>query len=306
MAATRMPEALRGKNKGHTPWLLRRIWERVNQKNEHFMGVIVGREGSGKSYTALRIASELDPSFDESRIIFDVGDLLEDLRDGTHSAGDFYVLDEAGVQLGRRTWQDRAQILTNQALQLIRDHNLGLLFTLPRLSELDSQAQGRLQAFYEITEKEDEEYVRGKWKWMDPDRADDTGKIYKKYPRRLQNGKRKRINSLAFQPPGEDIVDPYEDLKSTFQTEFYDEVITKMRDGEDDGDGDDGPDLRELATEIANNGMGQYVVENKQTGEPYINRDLIRVNHDLSQNDARAIKSLLEQQFGTEQLEAYT
>ncbi len=147
------PDPLRVPNHHHAPWLLRRIWDRLHTDDGYFMGVIVGREGSGKSHTALKIASTIDSEFSADRVIFDVSELLQDLKEGDDDPGSFYVLDEAGVQLGRRTWQERGQVLANQALQLIRNHNLGLIFTLPRLGELDSQAQGRLQAFYEITER---------------------------------------------------------------------------------------------------------------------------------------------------------
>lgn len=297
------PPNLQGRNEHHVPWLLRRIWDRVNLQNEHFMGVIVGREGSGKSHTAIRIASEVDPSFTADRVIFDVAELLSRLKDGEHEKGNFYVLDEAGVQLGRRTWQERSQVLANQALQLIRDHNLGLIFTLPRLGEFDSQAQGRLQAALEIIEKQDGEYVRGKWKFFDPDRMDDTGKIYKKNPRRRDDGAVHRLVTVAFKPPDSELINPYEDRKGEFQEEFYQEVIDSLQD-EEEVDADDEKSVKDIATEIAANGFSQYVSEDKKSKRPYINWNLIRAEYDVSQNDARAVKSLLEKQFDESDLEA--
>lgn len=297
------PELLQKPNEEHPIWLLRRIWDRVNLKNQHFMGCIVGEEGSGKSWTAVRIASEVDPTFSADRVIFDVVELLKILRDGKHEPGHFYVLDEAGVQLGRRTWQERGQVLANQALQIIRDHNLGLVFTLPRLSELDSQTQGRLQAFYELTEKEDGEYVRGKWKWMDPDRADETGKIYKKFPRRRVDGVILRITDIAFKPPGRDLIDPYKKRKEEFQADFYDKTIEELSDEEEDEEEEPGP--KEIATEIAANGLKNYISEDKRNGDPYINGNLIRAHYEMSHSDARTVKALLDQQFSTEDLEVY-
>lgn len=298
------PPKLQGRNEHHVPWLLRRIWDRVNVQNEHFMGVIVGREGSGKSHTAIRIASEVDPTFGPDRVIFDVAELLERLKNGEHEKGNFYVLDEAGVQLGRRTWQERSQVLANQALQLIRDHNLGLIFTLPRLGEFDSQAQGRLQAALEIIEKEDGEYVRGKWKFFDPDRMDDTGKIYKKNPRRRDNGAIHRLVTVAFKPPDSKLIDPYEDRKSEFQEEFYEEVIGELSD-EEDAEVDDKKGVMDIAAEIDGDAIEPFVSENGRDGTPYINKDLIRAHHDISHADARTVKALLEEQFDKDDLGAY-
>lgn len=298
------PDRLRVPNDEHAPWLLRRIWDRLNKKNEHFMGAIVGQEGSGKSYTALKIADEVDPTFSDKRVIFDVAELLKRLKDGDHEPGYFYVLDEAGVQLGRRTWQERSQVLANQALQLIRDHNLGLVFTLPRLSEFDSQAQGRLQAALELTKKKDDEYVRGKWKFFDPNRMDDTGKIYKKYPRRRHNGQLKRIKTFAFTPPREELVRPYENRKQEFQERFYEEVINELEDSEE-ADSMDQMSVKEIAMEIADGTMEKYVSRHGQTKQPFINKELIRTDYEIPHSDARAVKSVLEQQFGSNELEAY-
>ncbi len=294
------PERLQKPNEGHTPWLLRRVWDRVNKKNEHFMATIVGREGSGKSYTAIKIANSVDESFNADRIIFDVKDLLEILKNGEHEPGQFYVLDEAGVSLGRRTWQDRAQILANQALQLIRSHNLGLIFTLPRLSELDSQTEGRLQAVLEITEKVPNQYIKLKWKFIDPDRVGSTGNILKKYPRRRQNGSVIRVKRNTFAPPeDEELVENYEARKEEFQEGVYEETIQELEDGTDDGDGDgeDGEKgVKEIAMDIADGKMDLVVSEHGQTGEPYINDKLIRAQFDTSHDDAKAIKALLEKQ----------
>lgn len=295
------PDPLRKPNDNHVAWLLRRIWDRVNRKNKHFMGVIVGEEGSGKSYTAIKIANTVDPSFNAERVMFDVGQLLEVLKDGDHEPGNFYVLDEAGVQLGRRTWQDRAQVLANQALQLVRDHNLGLVFTLPRLSELDSQAQGRLQAFLELIDMEDGEYVVGKWKWMDPDRADNTGTIYKKYPRRRINGNVRRITRMAFRPPGEDITAPYNERKREFQEEFYQEVIDQLA-GETEDEATEDLSPSDLAEQVEPDDLDDILAPHGTTGEPLVKWELIRAKYDMSQKDAKAAKTMIEKQYDTEDL----
>lgn len=288
------PENLQKPNENHTAWVMRRIWDRINRRNEHFMGCIVGREGSGKSHTALKIAHTIDPSFTADRVIFNIQDLLAILRDGDHEPGNFYLLDEAGVQLGNRTWHDRGQILANQALQLIRKHNLGLLFTIPVLGDLDSQTQGRLQAYYELTEKEDGEYVRGRWLWIDPDRTDKTGTRYDKYPRRRRNGQTVRITSMAFTPPPKDIVEPYEEQKDEFLDAFYDKTIGEL--SEEEEPEEESQTLEEVAEKIVNGGLQEVVDTHGTTGEPYINKDLIRHNYGLSHSDARTVKTLVEKE----------
>lgn len=289
------PEHLRGDEKPHGVWLMRRIWDRINRRNMHFMAAIVGQEGSGKSYTALKIANLVDPSFSADRVIFDIADLLDVLKNGEHEPGNFYILDEAGVQLGNRTWQDRGQVLANQALQLIRSHNLGLIFTLPRLGELDSQAQGRLQSVVEMVDKVDGEHVEVKWKLLEPDRMDETGTIYKKYPRRRVDGRLLKINRFKFTPPPDTLTQPYEATKGEFQEQFYEETIEELSDDTGD-DEEESVDPSDVADDIISAGVSQYISEHGQTGRRYVDKDLLRAEFDLSHADANAAKKLVERQ----------
>jgi len=98
------------------------------------MGAIVGREGKAKSHTALKIASGVDPTFTADRVFFNVAHALSALNGDKYGKGQMVVIDEAGVSMGNRTWYDRDQIEINQALQTVRSKNMGVLWTLPRLS----------------------------------------------------------------------------------------------------------------------------------------------------------------------------
>lgn len=286
----------------HYEWaILSRAWDRLHKDNEHFMLCLVGEEGSGKSYTAIRIAQELDADFAADRVIFDVQELLRRLRDGEYEEGQAFVLDEAGVTLGRRTWQDRAQVLANQALQLIRSHNLALIFTLPALGELDSQAVSRLQAYFEIVEKVPDEYVKGKWKYIKTDRSDEGRGNYTPKPRIRHSDKPdERVDFLKFGPPHGEVVEEYLERKQAHQAETYDEAISALED--DAEEQEEERDAEQIAQEIANDGIQPYISTHGNTGEPYINKDLVRSKQSISHSKARAVKSILEQSFTTSQM----
>ena len=133
------PSALKPARNPTTKIIRKKIWRRMHVENEHFMGAFVGREGFAKSHTALKVASVLDPSFNADRVFFDPQQFLEAFDDDDTGKGNIIVFDEAGVGLGNRSWYEKEQILTNQVLQTVRDENMGVLFTLPRLEELDNQ-----------------------------------------------------------------------------------------------------------------------------------------------------------------------
>lgn len=278
------------------------IWERMWVRNEHFMGVIVGREGSGKSWTGIKLAEVCDPTFNAERVMFDPVDFLKRLekwKENNETQGKMVVIDEAGVGVGVRTWYDKDQIMLNQVLQIIRDENMGVIFTLPRLEELDSQTEGRLHAFMEMTRKWAGKWVKFKYLNWDPTR-DGRNKIYREYPTRNVNGYEQKIKRLCVSPPSEEVIEPYEERKNQFQNEQYANAIEEMEE-----DIDDEKTVKEVAMEIAQDSIGDYVDKHSQNNTPYINKTLIRADYEMSHNDAKAVKDLLSRQFSEEQLKDY-
>jgi len=290
------PDALQQPYQNAGAMVLRKCWDRINRHNEHFVAAIVGREGIGKSHTAIKLGTVLDDEFSHEQVLFSAADFLELLRDESYRRGAIYVLDEAGVSFGVRSWQDKGQILANQAMQLIRSHNIGLIFTLPRLDELDSQTQGRLQAFYEITGKTDGEHVTGRWKWVDPDRTGTTGKVYKKYPR-TQWGD--RIREIKFTPPPAHVVEPYEERKRDYQQQIYDEAIGELRDaadtpGAESGVPGPGSDLsvEEVLAQIDE--PAEFVKPINDGMQHVIDRDRLEAEFDIGEKRSRKVANGLK------------
>jgi hypothetical protein len=305
MASTPKPEPLaEAAESNDAAWLLDQVWTRMNERNEHFVGVFVGREGSGKSLTAIKVAEMVDPRFNpDENIFFKLDNFLEVLAEDEYTAGDMYVLDEAGVQLGNRTWQDRAQVLANQALQLIRDHNVGLIFTLPRLSELDKQARGRLQLMFEITAKNDGQYVKVRPKMLDPDRTGKTGKVYRKYPRREDKrggvtGTRK-VAAIQFRPPSDDAIGHYQQRKSAFQSKQYEAAIAELRDGEPEDTGPETP--QEVAVAVQRDeGVDAHIKEYNGGTQVVLDWRSIANTYEMGETSAKRAKQILMDEVDTD------
>jgi hypothetical protein len=285
------PEPLRQLDDGDVSARIvrQKVWKRMNVENQHFMGAIVGREGTGKSYSALRIASGVDPEFGADDVFFKPERLLEAFESDEYGRGNMIVLDEAGVGLGNRSWYEKEQVLLNQTLQTVRDDNMGVIFTLPRLEELDSQTIGRLHAFIEMLDVyPDEGWSVAKWKNISMTR-DGQGKTYKKYPRMRINGVKKRITRFGLKPPAEDLVEAYEKRKATFKEELYEEAIAAYADEQEDKQ-----DPKQVADEIIDDGVSNYVSEHGGNGRTYVDQELIRADFGLSHRDAKAAKKMIE------------
>jgi hypothetical protein len=264
----------------------------MNVDNEHFMGAVVGREGSGKSHSALSIARTVDPSFTADDVFFDPQDLLEAFDSDDYGRGNVIVLDEAGVGLGNRSWYDKEQILLNQTLQTVRDDNMGVFFTLPRLEELDSQTIGRLHAFVEMLDTHpDEGWAVAKWKNINLTR-DGRGGEYKKYTRLRVEGVNKRITRFGVSAPPSDLVAAYERRKESFKADLYEDAISAY----DEDDPDEAPTPKEVAEEILDTGVSAYVSEHGGNGRQYVDQELIRSDFGLSHRDAKAAKKIVERE----------
>lgn len=294
MATTPTPE--RFVNNGNGAQLLGSKWRRLNQENEHWMCVIVGQEGMGKSHTAIKIGEMVDPNFTAENVFFHPANLLEELQAGNFTAGDVWVLDEAGVGVGNRTWQDSGQKKLNQALQLVRSHNVGFVFTLPRLSELDKQARGRLQTAIEIKHKQDGDHVTAKWWRSEVDRMGFRRNKDMWWSEPTVNGC--EVRSVKITPPSPEVVDPYEEAKAEFQEEFYEETIAELRGETDDEDNEPSP--VEIAEEIVASDPFDYVREINGGSQQVLDADLIANDYELGQGIASRVKKEVKRQSDME------
>jgi len=208
-------------------------------------------------------------------------------------------LDEAGVGVGNRTWQDSGQKKLNQALQLVRSHNVGFIFTLPRLSELDKQARGRLQTAIEIREKSDGEFVKAKWWQSEVDRMGFSKGNDTWWSEPEIDGK--TVEAMKITPPSSDVIEPYEEVKEGFQDEFYEETIAELR-GEtmDDDEEEMGP--VEIAHEIIDTGPEQYITEINRGAQRVLDSDLIANDYDLGENTASRVKKEIKRQTEMEEV----
>ena len=285
-----LPEALEG-SKVEAQVLRSEVWNRINRGNQHYMAALVGPEGSGKSWTSLKIAELIDPTFDADRVMFDPHEFMTQLtawKDAGETRGKMIVVDEAGVGIGSRSWYDKDQIQLNKVLQVIRSENMGMLFTLPRLSELDSQTRGRLRAMIKMDDMKPGKYADVKYLRWFPAR-DERSKIYRKYPIVGRGARAKKVRRLRFGPPSEELVEAYEARKDVFQKQLYEDTTEQIGDDEDS----ENPVVT-IAEEIFQDSLQDYISVSASNKMEYIDKELIAIDYDISEHQANKVKKLLE------------
>jgi len=299
------PQVLQSKHP--TSALIRHeIWNRLWKDNEHYQAGVFGREGKGKSGTALSIAEMVDPQMDATQALFDPGKMLKRIyewKEAGETQGKMIVADEAGVGMGNRTWYEKDQIRFAQILQLVRSENMGILFTVPRGSEMDSQIRGgRLHGQWLVQRKMEGDYVETEYEGINVGRRIDNDGLWT--PKKWMNheGMQRRIEGIRIGPPSEELWENYLERKQQFQREQYKDAAEEM--GESVDDEDEVNELKQIAMQAVDN-LEPIVGKDGRSGEPLIKKDLIRVEYDLSMPDANAVKSLLEKQLSQRDLEEH-
>jgi hypothetical protein len=200
--------------------VLGRAKQRLWRQNKNFLMAICGETGSGKSYSALTIASYLDKGFTAERVCFSPLEIIQQINAGNVKRGDVLVLDEAGANFSSRDWQRVENKRFGTLLQTFRHQNLGLIFTLPVLDFMDLQGRSLIHVFAE-TQGIDYEHRLVKLKLMMLQYSSLTRVLYKKYPRiRLADGRIVKVPFLWISEPNPTLKRAYEKKKRAFCREL--------------------------------------------------------------------------------------
>lgn len=124
---------------------VRSIHTRLNNNDSDFR-VIVGRSGSGKSWSALSIAELTDPKFDPKKnIIYDGRIQPSNIYSGATLIGDDW-----GALFYSRDFNTKGNKGMAKVLQVIRRFNVLLLVTVPSLTDLDVQFRRKFRVIRQV------------------------------------------------------------------------------------------------------------------------------------------------------------
>jgi hypothetical protein len=202
------------KDKPKTNFIVHYIKQRIS-KNKNFLGIICGSTGSGKSFSAIELARQVDPNFTLDRCVFKVKDLMANLNEAKLYKGACLVFDEAGVGIPAREWYSISNKLINYVLQTFRHKNLVVLFTTPDFSFIDSSARKLFHCYFETSGID----YKNKVSYLKPlfiQNAPKIGKTYYKYLRVFYRGNIATVRRVSLPCPPSEIIKEYENRKKNF------------------------------------------------------------------------------------------
>jgi len=208
---------------------------RMIRKNKNVLGAELGGTGSGKSYRDLRKAElwyqyHFKEPFPLENICFGVGATMRLISSGKLRKGELIIFEEAGVNMGSLDFQNKISKMFSYILQSFRSMNLGIMFNLPYLSMLNSQAR-HLMHYSGESMGVDHQTKQNKCKFFFHQVNQSTGKIYKKYPIVQAGSKSRKMKRISYSLPAQYLIDGYEERKQKYLlslTKKFSETIDEM------------------------------------------------------------------------------
>lgn len=190
-------------------------------KNSNFIGIWVGKPGSGKSVSALRMCEVIDPKFTINNVVFSIQELLKAVEifqnlheKGVDIRGSCILYDEAGVSADNRQWQDKLHKALNDSIEIFRFLNLVLMITVPGRNRIDKKFRELIHGQFYPYEK-GKDYRMVKFFLFKQDMLRNIE--YNQYLKMQTRGWISKIKSLRVKKPRKELFDAYEKRMLTYK-----------------------------------------------------------------------------------------
>lgn len=199
-------------------------------RNKNFICCCTGQTGSGKSWSMLALAEQLDPNMDERNICFTPLQLM-DLVNGKSKQlkrGSVILFDEIQVSMGHLDYQSMQAKMLNYLLQTFRHRNFVLLVTSPHFHYVNKSARQLFHCRMEtVTIDTNAKQVVLKPLLLQTNQS--TGKVYAKYLRVATGEGAVPLKRLRVGLPSPELIAKYEMKKTEFTDSLNKEISEKLQ-----------------------------------------------------------------------------
>lgn len=268
-------------------FFISRVRQRLNRDNQNWLCALVGGTGSGKSFSALTLASKIGGKV---WIVFTAEEFLFLLtKNKDLSKGDVIIFDEAGVGIGSRDWYSDENKAIMDVLQTFRYLNVGVIFTVPVSSFVDSQARKLYHCIIE-TQCIDRETNLNYVKVFDIDFNNITNKTYNPHPKMVDEDKHYKMTMMRIGLPPDALRLVYERKQKKYKDFVIKQAHTMILEKKK---------MRERRTNSVN--IPEAIVKNKdkfvqvkRNGKKFIDRDLVAAHFNVGLLSAVKFKKQAE------------
>lgn len=270
-----------------------RIRDRLLERNKNWLCVVCGDTGSGKSYSAISLACEVSTK-ERVFVVFTPLEFLDLLNSGKLRKGDTIVADEFGVAMSSRDWYSIHNKLLSNVLQTFRHLNIAVIFTVPNLSFVDSNARKLYHCLLETCriDYENQRSILKPFDILTSNRYSD-GVTYA-YPKFKIDNQEFKLTSIGFDIPDEDLIEDYEARKKEYTAKLNKAAYDELKELEDKVDKKKDKELsNEEIIKAIQKETERFKTFNSKYHKEVFDDQLIRLEFSLPRRRAELIKRLL-------------
>jgi len=194
--------------------------------NLNMFCMFTGKLGSGKTWSGISYAIELDPKFDvDKQIVFDFRSCMNLINQDWFQAKKIKVIlwDEPQITISNRAWQSQMNKLVNYLVSTFRHQNIILIMCAPYKDFLDSQTMKLLIWEFQcvsIDRKNKQCIIYPKYQQYNPQKK-------KTYPHTLNiimKNKKREMKVWKVKKPSKEAINIYENNKTAFTTKLNENI----------------------------------------------------------------------------------
>jgi hypothetical protein len=204
-------------------WLYRKCYRDIWLRKKNVTFIVIGNTGSGKSEFALKVASDLDPTFNIERVVYDNKSFFELITKGDSfgpiGIGKAIVFDESSHDeaMDSRSAMSKGNKTMANFSTIFRAKRWIIIYVAPNLSQIDSRVRAISVTGVFQTRSIDynRKLTRVTLYWSDQNNK--SGQVYYKKPRiKKPDGRVVVANPILFGRPDKALRELYEKKKMAF------------------------------------------------------------------------------------------
>lgn len=204
-------------------WLYRKCYRDIWLRKKNVTFIVIGNTGSGKSEFALKIAHDLDPTFNVDRVVYDTKSFFDLITNGDSTGaigiGKAIVFDESSHDeaMDSRSAMSKGNKTMASFSTIFRAKRLIIIYVAPNLNQIDSRVRAISVTGVFQTRSIDynRKLTRVTLYWSDQNNK--TGLVYYKKPRiKKPDGRVVVANPILFGRPPKALRELYEKKKMAF------------------------------------------------------------------------------------------
>ena len=280
----------------------------AKEQNRTCLGLFIGQAGMGKTWAAVHLAEQLDPTFNIDRVCVTYKEFLTQLDEmaklwtaGEDIAGRVVIFDEFQKGASARKFMSMINQAVNDVLFTFRYLNLIVFFTTPHIGFVDVNARAMMNFHVAMKEKRmDLGLTRGEVTFSEikNNPHDPSDRLYYYVPRVETSEGTIRVQQIWFNAPSKRLGQQVDAKVTTFKhTVITDSIsaIEKTQRVSEEKTISKGKVLRDLANEVYVN-KGRYYDERRGKWD----KGRVMLDYEFTPGKWNAIKPILEAmvQFG--------